>query len=209
MAKIKEIKAREILNAKGSLTIEVTVITDNGKSGRASSATGKEAVRYENVNLTDTKAIDNVVNVIAPKLIGKQIENQPEIDKIMIDLDGTQNKSKLGANATLAVSMAVARTGAKDMNLPLYSNLKQFIKKDHVAPKIPVPIFNLVNGGGKDNRLPDFHEFLIIPASSKTYLECLQMGEEIREATKQVIEMKYAKTLDEYDEGFPAEVQTN
>jgi enolase len=87
MAKIKEIKAREILNAKGSLTIEVTVITDNGKSGRASSATGKEAVRYENVNLTDTKAIDNVVNVIAPKLIGKQIENQPEIDKIMIDLD--------------------------------------------------------------------------------------------------------------------------
>ena len=209
MAKIKEIKAREILNAKGSLTIEVTVITDNGKSGRASSATGKEAVRYENVNLTDTKAIDNVVNVIAPKLIGKQIENQPEIDKIMIDLDGTQNKSKLGANATLAVSMAVARTGAKDMNLPLYSYLKQFIKKDHVAPKIPVPIFNLVNGGGKDNRLPDFHEFLIIPASSKTYLECLQMGEEIREATKQVIEMKYAKTLDEYDEGFPAEVQTN
>lgn len=219
MAKIKSIEAREILNAKGFPTIEATVILSDGKTGTASCPTGGIIGNYESVDIRDndpnryegqgvTKAINNIKNLIAPPLIGKEAEHQQEIDKIMIDQDGTQNKSRLGANAIHSVSMAVARAGAESSVLPLFLYLKQFVKKDQEALKIPVPIFNFINGG-KSDRFADFHEFLMIPASSKRYLESIQIGESIRKSLGQIIETKYGKTSDDYEEDCRLDLNTN
>src|SRR3989344_2459272 len=218
MTKIKAVDAREILNAKGLPTIEATVILNDGKIGTASCPRGEKIGHYEAVDLEDndenrfegqgiSKAISNINTIIAPALIGKDAERQPEIDKIMIDLDGTQNKARVGANAMLAVSMAVAKAGAESSVLPLFLYLRQFIKKDREALKIPTPIFNLIDGARGHSA--DFHEFLIVPASSKSYLESIQIGEAVRKSLKQVIETKYARMLDEYEEGFTPDLTTN
>lgn len=220
MAKIKAIDAQEILNAKGFPTIAATVVLNDGKVGTASCPSGEKIGHYEAVNLKDndenrfegqgvSKAISNIRNIIAPALLGKEAERQPEIDKIMIDLDGTQNKSRLGANALLAVSMAVAKAAAESSALPLFLYLRQFVKKDHEELRIPVPIFNFINGGTKESRFADFNEFLIVPASSKPYLESIQIGEVIHKSLKQIIETKYARTLDDYEEGFTPDLATN
>lgn len=220
MAKIKTVDAQEILNSKGLPTIEATIILNDGKVGVASCPTGEKIGHYEAVDLKDNdeknfegqgvnKAIANIRNVIAPAIIGKEVERQQEIDKIMIDLDGTQNKSRLGANAMLAISMAVAKAGAESSALPLYLYLRQFVKKDHDPLKIPVPIFNFINGEVKENSFASFHEFLIVPASSKPYLESIQIEEMIRKSLKQIIETKYAKKLDDYEEGFTLNLTTN
>jgi enolase len=220
MTKIKAIEANEILNAKGFPTIEATVVLGNGKVGVASCPSGENIGHYEALNLRDndqshfegqgvSKAISNIRQIIAPQLIGKEVEHQSEIDKIMIDLDGTQNKSRLGANATLTVSMAVAKAGAENSVLPLFLYLRQFVKNNHEPFKIPIPIFNLISGGNGRSQLADFHEFLIIPASSKSYLESIQIGEVIHKSLKLLVEKKYAKTLNDYEEGFALELATN
>lgn len=219
MAKIKAIEAQEILNAKGLPTIEATVILSDGKVGVASCPTGEKIGRYEALDLKDkdarfegqgaSKAIANIKSVITPQLIGKEAGHQPEIDKIMIDLDGTQNKSRLGANSLLAVSMAVAKAGAESSVLPLFLYLRQFIKKDNDALRIPVPIFNLINGGKNESRFADFNEFLIVPASSKPYEESLRIGESVRKSLKQIVQTKYARALDDYEEGFTFDITTN
>ncbi|MBF8249615.1 MAG: enolase, enolase [Candidatus Levybacteria bacterium] len=220
MAKIKSIDAEEILNAKGLPTIEVTVILNDGKVGVASCPSGEKIGHYEAVDIKDNdvnrfagqgvnKAIGNIKTIIAPALIGKEAEHQQEVDKIMIDLDGTQNKARIGANAMLTVSMAVAKAGAESSVLPLFLYLRQFVKKDHEALKVPVPIFNLINGKKTESSFADFHEFLIVPASSKSYLESIQIGEAIHKSLKQIIETKYAKTLDDYEEGFTPDLTTN
>lgn len=189
MAKIKEIAASEILNAKGMPATEARVILSDGKIGIGSCPSGETIGTYEALDLKDNdekrfggqgvlKAVSNIKNIIAPSIIGKEVEHQQEIDKIMIDLDGTQNKSRLGANAMLAVSMAVAKAGAESSVLPLFLYLRQFVEKDQGVLKIPIPIFNLINGGKPEKGL-DFYEFLVIPASSKTYAESIQIGEEI------------------------------
>jgi len=220
MAKIKTIEASEVLNAKGFPTVEALVILSDGKVGVASCPTGENIGHYEAVNLRDNdenhsegqgvnKAINNIRNVIAPQLIGKEVKHQSEIDKIMIDLDGTQNKSRLGANATLAVSMAVAKAGAESSVLPLYLYLRQFVKEDHGALKIPTPIFNLISGGNKSSHFANFYEFLVVPASAKPYLECIQIGEAIHKSLKQLVETKYARIFDDYEEGFSLDLTTN
>lgn len=219
MAKIKTVDASEILNAKGFPVVEATVVLSDGKIGTASCPGSKKIGHYEAVDLKDNdanrfegqgvnKAIENIKKVIAPALIGKEAEHQPEIDKIMIELDGTQNKSRLGANATLAVSIAIAKAGAQSSTLPLFLYLKQFTRKDHGVLKIPTPIFNLISGG-HERRFADFNEFLIVPASSKSYLESIQMGEVIRKSLKETIETKYAKAQDDYSEGFTPDLTTN
>lgn len=219
MAKIKTIESQEIFNAKGFPTIEATVILDDGKVGISSCPRGEKIGHYEAVDLEDhdvnrfegqgvSKAINNINTIIAPALIGKDAEHQPEVDRIMIDLDGTQNKSRIGANAMLAVSMAIAKAAAESSVLPLYIYLRQFVKKNIDALKIPVPIFNFINGS-HENRFADFSEFLIVPASSKPYLESIQIEETIRKSLKQIIEVKYAKALDDYGEGFTPELTTN
>ena len=220
MAKIKIIEASEILNARGLPTVEATVILSDGKVGIASCPTGEKIGHNEAVNLSDNdinrskdqgvgKAIANIQKIIAPQLIGREAKHQSEIDKIMIDLDGTQNKSRLGANAMLAVSMAVAKAGAESSVLPLYLYLRQFVKEDHGALRIPTPIFNLISGESKGNHLATFHEFLIIPASAKPYLECIQIGEVIHKSLKQLIEIKYAEKPNDYEEGFTPDLTTN
>lgn len=220
MAKIKEITASEILNANGFPTIEATVVLNDGKVGIASCPSGEVSGNYEALELKDhdetrfegqgvLKAIANIKNLIAPALIGKDVLHQQEIDKIMIDLDGTQNKSRFGANAILSVSMAVAKAGAESSVLPLFLYLRQFLKKDHNIIKIPVPIFNPIIGGEKEGGLANFYEFLIIPASSKPYTESVQIGEMIHKSLKKILETRDSLILSDYEEGFAPNLSSN
>ena len=207
MAKIKEITACEILNAKGHPAVEAAVILNDGKIGVASCPMGEAIGHFEGQGVI--KAVTNIKSIIAPALMGKEAQHQQEIDKIMIDLDGTQNKSRLGANAMLSVSMAVAKAGAESSVLPLFLYLRQFVKKDHGLIKIPVPIFNLINGGKKEFNFSDFHEFLIVPASSKPYTESIQIGEKVYKELKKILETKSSEIFSDYEEGFTFNLRTN
>ena len=220
MAKIKQISAREILNAKGNPTVETTVILSDGATGIASSPTGTSVGKYEAVDLKDNdqsryqglgvlNAIMNVNKLIAPNLIGMDASRQQEIDKKMIDLDGTQNKARLGANATLSVSMAVTKASAKSSVLPLFLYLREFIKKENLPVKIPTPLFNLINGGKHAQGSFDFQEFLVIPASSKSYEESLKMIVDIYASLRNNIETNNLSTLVGDEGGFSPKLATN
>ena len=202
--------AKEILNAKGIPTVEATVILDNGKAGVASFP-GGDAYDFDALELKDNdkkrfdgqgvlKAVSNILSPIAPHLIGKDALGQQEIDRKMIEIDGTPNKSFLGANAIFPVSMAVARAGAQTSNLPLYIYLRQFLHKTNPRPTIPIPMFNLINGSvDPSTGVCDFNEFIIIPASSKSYSEALQMCVSIRKSLKELLESKSSE-VSEYDD---------
>lgn len=213
MAKIKGVTATEILDSRGNPTIEATVTLQDGTVGIASCPSGASVSGYEALELRDRdqsryngmgvlKAIENVQTYIAPKLVGTEVTKQAEIDKMMIELDGTQNKARLGGNTILAVSMAVARAGAKNAVLPLYLYLRQFVKKDHTALRIPTPLFNILNGGKHASGNIDFQEFIITPASSKEYAEGLQMGDAIYQMLKQVLTEKNFSSLVGDEGGF-------
>lgn len=219
MSKIKQIKAVEILDSRGNPTIETTVILSDGAFGTASCPSGASIGTWEAVELRDhdqkrfagfgvLKAIENIQNVIAPKILDLDASKQQEIDKIMIELDGTQNKSRLGANATLSVSMAVAKAAAQTSVLPLFLHLRQFIKKD-TSLKIPTPLFNLINGGKHADGNLDFQEFLIIPATSKQYLESLEMATSIYRSLKDVLKKNNLPTLVGSEGGFAPKLATN
>jgi enolase len=220
MAKIKQISAREILNSKGNPTIEVTVILSDGATGIASCPTGTSVGTYEAVDLKDNdqtrfqgqgvlNAILNIQKLIAPNLIGMDASKQQEIDKKMIDLDGTQNKARLGANATLAVSMAVAKASAKSSVLPLFLYLREFIKKENLPLKIPTPLFNVINGGKHAEDNFDFQEFLIIPATSKSFEESLKMVSDIYNSLRKNIETNNLSTLVGDEGGFSPKLASN
>ena len=220
MAKIKQISAREILNAKGNPTIEATVILSDGATGIASCPTGTSVGTYEAVDLKDNdqarfqgqgvlNAILNIQKLIAPSLIGMDASKQQEIDKKMIDLDGTQNKSRLGANATLSVSMAVAKASAKSSVLPLYLYLREFIKKENLPLRIPTPLFNVINGGKHAEDNFDFQEFMIIPATSKTFEESLKMTSDIYNSLRKNIETNNLSTLIGDEGGFSPKLASN
>lgn len=196
MAKIKQIRATEILNTKGEPTIETTVVLSDGKVGVASSPSGDFPGSFEAYELKDgdtlrflgkgvLKAIANVENIIAPALLGMEA-NQREIDKKLIELDGTQNKGKLGANTTFSVSAAVAKAQARSSVLPLFLYLREYIKKDNLTLKVPVPIFSLIT---------EVFDFLAIPASSKTYLEAVSLIENILEVLKASLKSNNLSTL--------------
>jgi enolase len=220
MAKIKQISAREILNAKGNPTIEATVILSDGATGIASCPTGTSVGTYEAVDLKDNdqtryqgqgvlNAILNIEKQIAPNLIGMDASKQQEIDKKMIDLDGTQNKARLGANATLSVSMAVAKASAKSSVLPLYLYLREFIKKENLPLKVPTPLFNVINGGKHAEDNFDFQEFMIIPATSKTFEEALKMASDIYNSLRKNIETNNLSTLVGDEGGFTPKLASN
>jgi enolase len=220
MAKIKQISAREILNAKGNPTIETTVVLSDGATGITSCPTGTSVGTYEAVDLKDNdqaryqgqgvlNAILNIEKLIAPNLIGMDASKQQEIDKKMIDLDGTQNKARLGANATLSVSMAVAKASARSSVLPLYLYLREFIKKENAPLKIPTPLFNLINGGKHAEDNFNFQEFLVIPATSKTYEESLKMITDIYYSLRKNIETNNLSTLIGDEGGFSPKLATN
>lgn len=220
MAKIRQITAREILNSKGQPTIETAVILTDGAVGIASCPTGTSVGKYEAIEIRDQdekrfqglgvlNAIMNIEEIIAPTLLGMDATKQPDIDKKMIALDGTTNKGRLGANAILSVSMAVAKAAAKSSILPLFLYLREFINKGDVPLKIPVPAFNVINGGKHAEGTIDFQEFLVIPASSKKFDEALIIGTNVYAALKKSLETNNLSTLVGDEGGFSPKVQTN
>lgn len=212
MGKIKSIYAREILDSRGNPTIEVDVILENGTLGRASVPSGASTGSREALELRDNdknrfmgkgvqKAVYNVNNIIAPSIIGMESNNQKEIDYKMIELDGTKNKSVLGANAILGVSLAVLKASANEANIPL----SKYVGDGTLMPR---PMMNIINGGAHaDNKL-DFQEFMIIPVAS-TIKEVIRMGSEIFHNLKKVLKDKGLSTGVGDEGGFAPNLESN
>jgi enolase len=190
---ISSVYAREVLDSRGNPTVEVEVQTESGAFGRALVPSGASTGVHEALELRDgdktrfsgkgtLKAVANVNNIIAPKLIGMDVTLQVAIDKMMIELDGTENKSKLGANATLGVSMACARAAADYYGIPLYNYFGGFNAK-----QLPLPMMNILNGGAHADFCIDFQEIMILPAGAKNVKEAIRMGAEVFHALKKIL----------------------
>jgi len=208
--KIKNIKAREILDSRGNPTVEVELETEEGIFV-ASVPSGASTGKYEAVELRDggeryrgkgvLKAIKNIQGVIFPAIKNKDVSNQKEIDELMIELDGTPNKSRLGANAILPVSMAVCRAGAKAKNLPLYKYLSEISNLESKVLNFPKPSFNIINGGAHAGNDLDIQEFMVLP-QQESFLENLRVGSEIYHILKEIVEKKYGEeAMNVGDEG--------
>lgn len=215
MSKIQSVHAREILDSRGNPTIEVEVTSIEGVVGRASVPSGASTGIYEAVELRDgdkkrynglgvLKAVENVNHKIHKVLIGKDLFNQREIDETMIALDGTKNKGKLGANAILGVSLAVAKCAAKVKNIPLY----QYIGGVN-AHVLPTPMMNIINGGAHADNNVDFQEFMIMPVSAPTFKDALRMGAEVFHALKKVLKEKGMNTAVGDEGGFAPNLASN
>ncbi|MBI4084748.1 MAG: phosphopyruvate hydratase [Candidatus Levybacteria bacterium] len=210
--KIQHLSAREILDSRGIPTVEVILATDTDLSVSASCPSGKSVGTYEAVELRDSdqsrflgfgvrRAMENIERIITPSLIGMDVTSQGEIDKKMIALDGTPNKGKLGANAILPVSMAVAKAAAAQKRMPLYQYLRQFVKLQ--APmKVPLPLFNIINGGLHAGKNLDMQEFIILPASFKSYSDSVQLGFVVYHKLKNLLLAKNLSTLVGDEGGF-------
>ncbi len=203
---ISFIGAREILDSRGNPTVEVEVTTENGVSGLAAVPSGASTGIYEAIELRDggkrfggkgvTKAISAVKNTIQPKIKGFDVRLQKEIDEAMIELDGTENKSKLGGNAMLGVSLACARAAAASEQLRLY----EYINKE--ANLLPIPFFNVINGGKHASNMLDFQEFMIAPVGAPNFKEALRIGAEVYQILKAQLLKKYGKNaINVGDEG--------
>jgi len=215
MSKIKKVKAREILDSRGNPTVEVDVILDNGIRGRAAVPSGASTGSKEAVELRDgdkgryhgkgvLKAVANVNKIIAPKLKGMAPEKQKEIDRLMIDLDGTENKAKLGANAILGVSIAVAKAAALDQGKPIY---KYIGGKE--ARRLPIPFFNIMNGGKHADNNVDIQEFMIAPIGAPSFREALRMAAETYQTLKTVLKSKGLNTAVGDEGGFAPNLTSN
>lgn len=222
MATIKHIHARQILDSRGNPTIEVDVVTDSGKMGRASVPSGASTGSREALELRDNdkthymgkgvlKAVKNVNEIIAPKLIGQSVFEQRKIDQIMIDLDGTENKDKLGANAILGVSMAVCRAGALEKNKPLYRYLFEDLKVPNPVGKmrLPAPLMNIINGGAHASNNLDIQEFMIVPHMKKPFSENLRAGVEVFHHLKKVLTGKGYSTNVGDEGGFAPDLKSH
>ena len=215
MSYIAEIFSRQILDSRGNPTVEVDVITDEGAMGRAAVPSGASTGIHEAVELRDgdkknyagkgvLKAVKNVNGIIAPALLGSVVTDQTGLDAMMIELDGTPNKGKLGANAILAVSMAVAKAGAEESLLPLY----RYIGGTN-AKILPMPMMNILNGGAHADNKIDFQEFMIMPIGAKTFSEGLRWGVEIFHVLKSVLKKKGFSTNVGDEGGFAPNIQSN
>ncbi|GAA51601.1 Enolase [Clonorchis sinensis] len=217
---IKAIHARQIFDSRGNPTVEVDVTTDKGLF-RAAVPSGASTGVHEALELRDggkvymgkgvMKAVENVNKIIAPALLkcGISVENQAEIDKIMLQLDGTANKEKLGANAILGVSLAVCKAGAAQRNLPLYRHIASLAGNNDVI--LPVPAFNVINGGSHAGNKLAMQEFMIMPTGATSFKEAMQMGSEVYHNLKSVIKAKYGlDACNVGDEGgFAPNIQDN
>jgi enolase len=211
---IKSIKAREILDSRGNPTVEVDVELSDGSFGRAAVPSGASTGAFEAVELRDggerylgkgvLSAISNIQKEIAPKLVGADPFAQRVIDKLMIDLDGTANKSKLGANAILGVSLAVARAASNSKKMPLY----KFIGGDN-ADLLPVPMMNILNGGAHADTNVDIQEFMIAPIGAKNFKEALRCGAEVYHALKSVLKKRGLATSIGDEGGFAPNLDSN
>ncbi len=215
MANIKKIKAREILDSRGNPTVEVDVILDNGIWGRAAVPSGASTGSREAVELRDgeagryhgkgvLKAVANVNKIIAPKLKGMAPDKQKEIDRLMIDLDGTENKAKLGANAILGVSIAITKAAALDKGKPVY---KYIGGKE--ARRLPIPFFNILNGGKHADNNVDIQEFMIAPIGAPSFREALRMAAETYQTLKAVLKSKGLNTAVGDEGGFAPNLSSN
>lgn len=218
--KIKSIKAREIFDSRGIPTIETEVVLNNDSYGIASVPSGALVGKYEAIELRDNdpnrfkgmgvlKAVNNVNQIIAPRLIGQDAAYQSQIDKILIELDGTKNKSKLGGNAILSVSQAVLEASAASYNLPIYSYIQAKYQMANKKTPIPTPIFNIINGGEHGAGNLDFQEFHIIPSLRKNYHEALECGQEIYQALKEALTYRGAIHSVGDEGGFAPNLFTN
>jgi enolase len=215
MSYISEIFARQILDSRGNPTVEVDVITDEGALGRAAVPSGASTGIHEAVELRDNdkkryvgkgvlKAVSNVNKSIAPALLGYDVADQTGIDEMMIQLDGTPNKGKLGANAILAVSMAVAKAAAEEASLPLY----RYIGGTN-AKTLPIPMMNILNGGAHADNKIDFQEFMVMPIGAPNFSEGLRWGVEIFHSLKSVLKKKGFSTNVGDEGGFAPNIQSN
>jgi enolase len=212
---ISDIYAREVLDSRGNPTVEVEVFTESGAFGRAIVPSGASTGEHEAVELRDKdkkrylgkgvlNAVKNVNEVIAPELIGFDVTNQVGVDDTMIELDGTANKGKLGANAILGVSMAVAKAAADFLGVELYNYLGGFNTK-----QLPVPMMNIINGGSHADNNVDFQEFMIMPTGAKSFKEGLRMGAEVFHNLKQVLKAKGYNTSVGDEGGFAPNLSSN
>ena len=215
MSNIIDIRSREVLDSRGNPTVEVDVLTSKGVMGRAIVPSGASTGKHEAVELRDgdksrfggkgvLKACDNVNSLIRETLIGEDVLDQILIDELMLDLDGTDNKSKLGANAILGVSLAVAKAAAHESNMPLYRYIG-----GAGAHTLPVPMMNILNGGSHADNSIDFQEFMVMPIGAEFFSESLQMGIEVFHSLKQVLKDKGYSTNVGDEGGFAPNLKSN
>lgn len=204
MAKIKSVHARQILDSRGNPTVEADVVLEDGSFGRAAVPSGASTGSGEALELRDggdafggkavMKAVENVNSKIAEAVIGAEASDQNGIDKIMLDLDGTENKSNLGANAILSVSLAVAKAEAASENLPLYKYISKITDTDELS--LPMPMINVMNGGAHASWATDIQEYMILPVGATTFPEAIRMSAEVFHALASVLK----------EEGYPTTV---
>ena len=215
MSLIERIHARQILDSRGNPTVEVDVWTQLGGFGRAAVPSGASTGKYEAVELRDgdkaryigkgvSKAVANVNSVIADELVGFDVYDQSLIDKVMVEIDGTENKGKLGANAILGVSLAVAKAAADEMGMSLY----RYIGGVN-ANTMPVPMMNILNGGSHADNGIDFQEFMVMPVKAKSFSESLRMGTEVFHTLKKVLKDKGLSTNVGDEGGFAPNLKSN
>lgn len=215
MSTIIDVNAREILDSRGNPTIEVELLTESGFYGKAAVPSGASTGEHEAVELRDgdksryngkgvLKAVQNVNEIIAPEIIGEDVMDQAYIDNVLLEIDGTPNKSKLGANATLGVSLAVAKAAADVAGLPLY----KYIGGTN-ARVLPVPMMNILNGGSHADNNVDLQEFMIFPAGATSFREALRMGVETFHHLKSVLKAKGLNTSVGDEGGFAPNLRSN
>ena len=215
MSTILDIHAREILDSRGNPTIEVDVTLQSGAAGRAAVPSGASTGEHEALELRDgdakrylgkgvQTAVQNVIESIGPALRGMDATEQVEIDRTMIDLDGTPNKGKLGANAILGVSMAVARAAAVESGLPLYRYLGGPLSRT-----MPVPLMNILNGGAHSTNTVDFQEYMIVPVGAESFAEALRMGAEVFHSLKKVLVKRKLSTGVGDEGGFAPDLKSD
>ncbi|MBP8755197.1 MAG: phosphopyruvate hydratase [Chitinophagales bacterium] len=215
MSNITEIIARQILDSRGNPTVEVDVYTEYGAMGRAAVPSGASTGTHEVVELRDNdadiylgksvmQAVNNVNDIIAYDLGGVNVQEQNYIDQLLIELDGTENKSKLGANAILAVSMACAKAAANELGLPLY----RYVGGTN-ANTLPIPLMNILNGGAHADNKIDFQEFMIVPAGAENFSHALRMGVEVFHHLKKILKKKGFSTNVGDEGGYAPDIQSN
>ncbi|MDP4160727.1 MAG: phosphopyruvate hydratase [Bacillota bacterium] len=215
MSYITDVYAREILDSRGNPTVEVDVVLEDGSIGRAAVPSGASTGAFEAVELRDgdktrymgkgvLKAVENVNQLISPELEGLNPFDQPGLDKLLIELDGTENKGKLGANAILGVSLASAKAAAESLGLPLYQYLGGVNAKE-----LPVPMMNILNGGKHADNNVDIQEFMIMPVGASSFAEALKMGTEVYHSLKAVLKEKTLATAIGDEGGFAPSLESN
>lgn len=218
MSKIKSVYAREVIDSRGNPTVEVEILTEKGSFGRAIVPSGASTGEREAMELRDqdpkrylgkgvTQAVNNVNKLIANKVVGLEVTHQSDIDKVMLEMDGTDFKTNLGANAILAVSLAVARAAAEELHLPLYQYLATLFGTE--AKVLPAPMMNVINGGAHADSSVDFQEFMIMPLGAPSLKEAVRWGAEVFHSLKKVLKSKKHITAVGDEGGFAPNLKSN